>query len=607
MDYYDLMMIFNRCTALALMVSLNVYAQSPAPTTPPKALPAPAIPGSSAAGTSPPSVAKAQGNSVLDGELLYQLLLGELSTQIGDQAAGYSLLLDAARKTNDARLFQRAVEIALQARSGESALGAARAWRTAMPNSREANRYQLQILIGLNKTNELTDPIKREIALAEPGDRAQVISSIPRYFVRSTDKKQAASVVEQSLVDHLTSPQNGVAAWTTIGRMRIEAGDPAGALDAARRGHALNATAEGPALLALALMGPTLPAAEVIVRKYLEGKPEAEVRMEYARALLNAQRFAEASSQIQSVTTDKPDLADAWLIQGTLELQDNKLSAAEKSLLRYLDVMAAQPSSARNPQQNRGLIQAYLSLSQIAEQRKDFKLAESWLNKISSSEDMIRAQSRRASLLAIQGKLEDGIELIRALPERSVGDARLKIQAEVQLLRDNKKFQAAFDLLAKATTQNPTDYDFLYDQATLAEKLGNPDEMETLLRRIIAGKPDFHHAYNALGYSFAERNIRLPEARQLIIKALEFAPNDPFITDSLGWVEFRMGNKAEALRILQGAYKSRPDPEIAAHLGEVLWSMGKRDEARKIWKEGVALAADNETLVETLKRFRVKP
>jgi tetratricopeptide (TPR) repeat protein len=607
MDYYDLMMIFNRCTALALMVSLNVYAQSPAPTTPPKALPAPAIPGSSAAGTSPPSVAKAQGNSVLDGELLYQLLLGELSTQIGDQAAGYSLLLDAARKTNDARLFQRAVEIALQARSGESALGAARAWRTAMPNSREANRYQLQILIGLNKTNELTDPIKREIALAEPGDRAQVISSIPRYFVRSTDKKQAASVVEQSLVDHLTSPQNGVAAWTTIGRMRIEAGDPAGALDAARRGHALNATAEGPALLALALMGPTLPAAEVIVRKYLEGKPEAEVRMEYARALLNAQRFAEASSQIQSVTTDKPDLADAWLIQGTLELQDNKLSAAEKSLLRYLDVMAAQPSSARNPQQNRGLIQAYLSLSQIAEQRKDFKLAESWLNKISSSEDMIRAQSRRASLLAIQGKLEDGIELIRALPERSVGDARLKIQAEVQLLRDNKKFQTAFDLLAKATTQNPTDYDFLYDQATLAEKLGNPDEMETLLRRIIAGKPDFHHAYNALGYSFAERNIRLPEARQLIIKALEFAPNDPFITDSLGWVEFRMGNKAEALRILQGAYKSRPDPEIAAHLGEVLWSMGKRDEARKIWKEGVALAADNETLVETLKRFRVKP
>lgn len=601
------MMIFNRCAALALMVSLNVYAQSPAPSTPPKALPAPSTPGTSASATSQPSAGKASGNSVLDGELLYQLLLGELSTQLGDQAAGYSLLLDAARKTNDARLYQRSVEIALQARSGESALAAARAWRTAMPNSREANRYQLQILIGLNKTNELSDPIKREIALAEAGDRAQVISSIPRYFARSTDKKQAASVVEQSLVDHLTSPQNGVAAWTTIGRMRIEAGDPAGALDAARRGHALSATAEGPALLALALMNPSFPAAEGIVRKYLEGKPEAEVRMEYARALLNAQRFAEASTQIHTVTNEKPSLADAWLIQGTLELQDNKLNAAEKSLLRYLDVMASQPSSARNSQQNRGLIQAYLSLSQIAEQRKDFKLAESWLNKISSSEDMIRAQSRRASLLAIQGKLEDGIELIRALPERSAGDGRLKIQAEVQLLRDNKKLQAAFDLLAKATTQNPTDYDFLYDQATLAEKLGNPDEMETLLRRIIAGKPDFHHAYNALGYSFADRNIRLPEARQLIIKALEFAPNDPFITDSLGWVEFRMGNKAEALRILQGAYKSRPDAEIAAHLGEVLWSMGRRDEARKIWKEGVALAADNETLVETLKRFRVKP
>jgi tetratricopeptide (TPR) repeat protein len=120
-------------------------------------------------------------------------------------------------------------------------------------------------------------------------------------------------------------------------------------------------------------------------------------------------------------------------------------------------------------------------------------------------------------------------------------------------------------------------------------------------------KADYNQAYNALGYSLADRNVRLPEAKQLIEKALSYAPDDPFITDSLGWVEFRMGNKADALRILQGAYKSRPDPDIAAHLGEVLWSLGQRDRAQAIWKEGLLLNSDNEALQQTLKRLRVKP
>jgi predicted Zn-dependent protease len=141
----------------------------------------------------------------------------------------------------------------------------------------------------------------------------------------------------------------------------------------------------------------------------------------------------------------------------------------------------------------------------------------------------------------------------------------------------------------------------------IAEKMGRFDDMEKLLRELMARKPDYHHAYNALGYSLAERGVRLPEAKQLVQKALEYAPGDPFISDSLAWVEFRMGNKAEALRILQEAYKDRPDPEIAAHLGEVLWSLGQREQAQSIWREGLLLNAENETLQETLKRLKVKP
>jgi Flp pilus assembly protein TadD len=141
----------------------------------------------------------------------------------------------------------------------------------------------------------------------------------------------------------------------------------------------------------------------------------------------------------------------------------------------------------------------------------------------------------------------------------------------------------------------------------LAEKIGKIDEMERLLRRVIAAKPDYYHAYNALGYSLADRNVRLSEARQLINKALEFAPGDPFIVDSLAWVEFRSGNTTEALRLLQQAYQVRPDAEIAAHLGEVLWSLGQRAEAADTWKRGMGLNPGNETLTETIQRLSPKP
>ena len=242
----------------------------------------------------------------------------------------------------------------------------------------------------------------------------------------------------------------------------------------------------------------------------------------------------------------------------------------------------------------------------MAEQRKDFPLAQAWLDKIDSPEAMASAQNRRASILARQGRMDEARKLIRSLPERNPAEARAKLSAEVQLLRDNKQYKAAYDLLTEAVARDPKDADLLYDQATMAEKLERFGEMERLLRQLMAAKPDFHHAYNALGYSMAERNVRLPEAKQLIQKALEFAPGDPYISDSLAWVEFRLGNKAEALRILETAYKSRPDAEIAAHLGEVLWSMGQRERAIAIWKEGALLNADNDTLQETLKRLRVK-
>jgi predicted Zn-dependent protease len=541
--------------------------------------------------------------SAMDSRLFYELLLGEINARNGAPTEGFALVLDAARRNGDSALYQRAVEIALQARSGDAALQAARAWKQAQPRSREANRYVLQLLVALNRLAETAEPLKTDIALADAKDRNAALAVVPRIYARATDKAAAAAVVEQALRPYLQQKDSAAAAWTTVGRMRLAASDSAGAIDAARRAQAIDARAEGPALLALELMDPKQPEAEPLVKRYLQGQPMPELRMAYARVLVDAQRYGEAAQQLQAVTAQKPEYAEAWLVLGSLQQQENQDAAAEASLKRYLELAQAQPSEDRS----RGFAQAYLALSRIAEKRKDYALANAWLDKIENPQQLVAAQQLRASLLARQGKLEEGRKLLRALPERDGDDARQKLLAEAQLLRDNKAYKAAFDLLGQATSKPPFDADLVYDRAMIAEKMNDLAEMEQLLRQVIATRPDYHHAYNALGYSFADRSIRLPEAKQLIQKALSFAPGDPFISDSLAWVEFRMGNKAEALRILEAAYKERPDAEIAAHLGEVLWSLGQRERAETVWKEGLLINSENDTLQETLGRLRVKP
>lgn len=545
--------------------------------------------------------------SPLDSSLFYELLLGELTHQANEPATSFALMLDAARKTGDAQLYQRATEIALQARSGDLALQATRAWKQALPTSREANRYQLQILIALNRIAETIEPLKTEIETASNNaERLTLINTIPQLYVRTNDKKLAATVVENALADSLKLPLTVGTAWASIGRMRVAADDLTGALEAAQHGHNADARAESPVVLALGLINPKLPDAEKLVQHYLQTSANTaryEIRLAYVRALLDAQRQAEAHAQLKILTHDQPALAEGWLLLGAWQLQENQLIQGQISLERFVALAAQQPAQIESL---RDLNQAYLLLSQLAEKRKDYTAAQDWLNKIEGVAILVPTQTRRASILARQGKLEEGRQLIRQLPERNPEEARIKLNAEIGLLREFKRYELAYTLLAQTLASIPDDTDLLYEQSMMAEKLHRLTEMERLLRQIIQLKPDFYNAYNALGYSFADRAIRLSEARELIRKALSYAPTDPFIQDSLGWVEFRMGHAAEAAKIFQTAYQIKSDPEIAAHYGEVLWSLGQRNRALTIWKEGWQLNRDNETLIKTLKRLRVK-
>jgi tetratricopeptide (TPR) repeat protein len=239
--------------------------------------------------------------------------------------------------------------------------------------------------------------------------------------------------------------------------------------------------------------------------------------------------------------------------------------------------------------------------------RGDLKAAEGLLAKVDSPQRKLELTFRRASLMQRQGKLSQARELIWALPENSADEARAKVMAESQLLRDARDWKEAYAVLERANKRINNDTDLLYEQAMMSEKLGRFDEMETLLKRVTELKPEHYHAYNALGYSLADRNIRLSEARELISKALSFSPTEPYILDSMGWVEFRLGHQNEAVRLLSQAFAARQDAEIAAHLGEVLWVGGEHDDARRVWREGAKRDPKNEALSETLSRLKASP
>jgi tetratricopeptide (TPR) repeat protein len=466
------------------------------------------------------------------------------------------------------------------------------------------------------------------IELSPPGDRVALISSLPRFFERAGDRKSTPAVLEKALAPYVDQPDTRVAAMVAIGRAAQNGGDDARALELVKRAHAYDRLAQSPVLLALDLL-PANPAAEAVVTSYLEARPQDDVvRLYYARALSFTQRHGDALAQIERVTRDKPDLPSPWLTLGALHLELRQAKQATAALETFLTLVRAKPAaSAATPEAiaaahahgegkgleddemslgpDRGVSRALLMLAQAAEQLGDFKAAKGWLDQIDDPQRALEVELRRASLLARQGRMDEAVQLVRQAPESNEVEARAKVLAEAQLLRESKMYEQANQVLDKANLRFVNDTDILYEQAMLAEKLDRADDMERLLRRVMELRPDYYHAHNALGYSLADRGLRLPEAKALIQRALELAPGEPFIIDSLGWVEYRMGDRTEAIKHLRQAYQARPDAEIAAHLGEALWVDGQLDEARRILREGKARDPSNEAMGETLTRLKV--
>jgi tetratricopeptide (TPR) repeat protein len=589
------------CGLVLVATALPAAAQAPgAAPRPPVLAPPGGVPSAGAGAAdearSPPSA--------MDALLFYQLLIAEMELQNGRPQVAVEVLIDAARRSRDESLYQRAVDIALQARAGDKALSVIAQWRSGMPESVLAVRYQVQLLGALDRPAEALEPVRTWLARSTPAERLAVFASLPRIFVRGNAAKAGAEMIEQAVQPYAASGTQRDAALVMAGRAWMLAGDDPKALQRARQAAQADPKAISPSLLALELM-PRLPAAESIVTQRLAvGEVEPAVRLAYVRVLTRQQRLGDALQQLQRVTQQQPTVAGPFLTLGAIELELRHPKEAEVALLRYLELTKAAPDTADDDETKDSIAQAHLMLAQAAESRQDWAAAERYLAQVQDPSRVQDVQGRRASMLVRQGRWQEARRLVQAWPEDTSAQIRLKVMSEVQLLREAQQWQEAFGVLSAAVARYPNDIDLLYEQAMVAEKLERLEDMERLLRRVMALKPDHQHAYNALGYSLADRGLRLDEARALVEKALSLAPGDPFITDSLGWVEFRAGRHQEALRWLQQAYRARPDTEIAAHLGEVLWVTGQKDEARRIWREGQRRDANNDVLRDTLKRLQ---
>lgn len=564
-----------------------------------------------AAATGKPHATEPVENSGMDAPMFYQLLVGEMELQSGEPGVAYQVLLDAARRSQDEALYRRVVQIALQNRAGEQAVVAAKAWRDGMPTSLEAHQTLLQLLAVMNKPQETPAPLQSLLKLGTEEQSQNLLRGLPALFSRSPEPQRVLDAVQPVLQNAAKTPALRDAAMLCEARLQLTAGHATPAWRLVEQTLASSAgTAPTEAALALALdLMDRQPAAEAPVRAALDAQPANHgLRMAYARALARSQRLTDAVTEFRRLTVEQPDQPTPWYALGSLELELKHPEAAEAALQTFLKRLEDPATGTDLTETGKDArLQAWLLLSRVAEQRRDWKAAQAWLDKIDAPTPRADLTYRKALLMARQGQLAQARALIHTLPQDTDEQARLRFMAESQLLRDLQQWGAAYELLGKATARLPKDADLLYEEAMMAEKLGKLTEMEQLLRRAMEVSPMHHHAYNALGYSLADRNLRLDEARQLIAHALDLAPKEPAIIDSMGWVEYRLGRLQDAERWLTQAYAARPDGDVAAHLGEVLWQAGQKDRARAIWAEGLQRDPGNASIVETRQRLQAAP
>jgi len=539
----------------------------------------------------------------LSPELMYRILLGDVALQRGEPALAARAYLEAARETRDATLAKRATEIAVGARARSLSVESARLWSEIDPSAQRPK----QLLAALSGTgakgfdspgvgNDLKAELERVLADAasSPAALGDAFMQLNRLLAYEPDKQATLKLVESVAQPYPDLAEARFAvALAAYNTGLADLSTSALALKEVDRALILKAGWERAAMLKAEILGKRAPAEAIAyLVDYMKAHPDSKAAAgSLAQFYVEQKRYAEARAIFERFWAADKSNRDYEFAIAALAVQMKDWQSAEKL---FEDLKTAKYDE-------NGGVELYLA--QIAEETGRFALAFERYRAVPDGERAWIAKLRAATMLAKQNRMADAQRYLADLPAVTIEQRTQVRQAQAQLLRDAGDNAGAYAVLTQALVEQPDQPDLLYDIAMVAEKLDKIDVLESRLSQLIALNPDNAQALNALGYTLVDRTTRTAEGAALIERAHKLDPKDPFILDSMGWAQFRMGNFDAAETYLRQALTERGDAEIAAHLGEVLWAKGERTRAREVWQSQLKSTPDNPVLLETMRRF----
>lgn len=521
-------------------------------------------------------------------DLIYHILVAEVAARRGQIETALQNYRIAALSSNDPRVAERATGVALYAGNNEATLELARRWQALDGNSLQARQ---SLALALLRDHQLDAAVEmlEAVRIAAQQDGQQGFATLSNLLGQVRDRETVFRVMEVLRGRH---PQSTYALYYyALGAAGLEKYDQA--LNGLNAALALNGKwREAHLLRARVLLqkGDKDKAMSQLAEAVNAQPDDLELRLGYARLLVAAERLDDARAQFQILAERNPNDGESLYALGLLAAEANQLDQAESYLKKVIDL-------------GKRAMDAYFELGKIEEKRGNFQKAQDWYVQVSEGERYLNAQVRAAAMSARQGDFPGMSARLAQLREDSPDDAVSLYIAEADILRDEKRYQQAFDRLSQALSNNPGNKELLYARALSAEKIDRLDVLEEDLLALIKADPDNGHALNALGYTLADRTQRYAEALQYLERAIALLPNDAAVLDSMGWIKYRLGNYQESLNFMRRAFEVSQDPEIVSHLTEVLWVSGQKDEARQVWKKAIEKEPKNDFLLKLKERF----
>ncbi len=542
----------------------------------------------------------------LTSNILFRILAAEISAQRSVFIPAGKTMVDLAREVGDYRLARRGLEFYLAGGNLAGALDAARLWLRIAPDDAEAVSTEMALSAASGQTSGLAEALRKQIDVAT--DKTAAIGQTVAVLSRMPDRAVAFTILDRAISE--SNARNSSVARLALADMAQLAGENARARSEAKAALAASPRSEDAAMRVFEYgLKVDAEQAQKDARLFIAAHPDARrLRLMLASYFTDQRDFDAAMKELVAMAKRAPEDFDLMFMQAQVAYRAKNLDQARGLLEQFVSVQSQrQLANAQGATDaSAALADAYTLLARVLEEQGRLDDAVAQLAKIEDPSARHAARLRQALIRARQGQVDQALAIIDAAGPDTDEEVVLGATTAAQILRDADRIDDAIARLKVADQQQPDSVEIKYELAMLNERRGQIKETERLLREVIALDSGHAHSYNALGYALADRNQRLPEALKLITRALEISPQDPFIMDSMGWVKYRMGDRTAAIDYLSKAYAKRPETDIAAHLGEVLWVNGQRDEALKIFREGAAQDPKNPVLLEAVRRLGAK-